>query len=288
MIVYVNGRFVPREEAHISPEDRGFLFADAIYEVVRYGAGRPYRLAEHLERMRDGLTAIRIPADPAFFPEVASRLLAENGLEKEDALVYAQVSRGAAPRYHAFPPEGTPPTIFAFARRTDPPPPPGGGRAIFVADERWGRCDVKSVMLLPNILASQAAREAGAIEAILVRDGIAWEGTKANLFACVDGVIRTAPRGPRILPGVTRGAALEAAAALGYPIEERPIVVDELFAASEVFLASTTMWTYPLVEIEGRRIGDGRPGPIAERLGEALQAEFGGIPLSPRAGRGSG
>ncbi len=288
MIVYVNGRFVPREEAHISPEDRGFLFADAIYEVVRYGAGRPYRLAEHLGRMRDGLTAIRIPADPAFFPEVASRLLAENGLENEDALVYAQVSRGAAPRYHAFPPEGTPPTVFAFARRTDPPPPPGGGRAIFVPDERWGRCDVKSVMLLPNILASQAAREAGAIEAILVRDGIAWEGTKANLFACVEGVLRTAPRGPRILPGVTRGAALEAAASLGYPVEERPIGIEELFAASEVFLASTTMWTYPLVEIESRRIGGGRPGPITARLCEALQAEFGHVPVTPAAGRDSG
>ena len=108
MIVYLNGRYLPREEARISPEDRGFLFADAIYEVVRFGAGRPYRLKEHLERMADGLTAIRIPADPSFFPAVASRLLAENGLDKEDALVYAQVSRGAAPRYHAFPPEGTP------------------------------------------------------------------------------------------------------------------------------------------------------------------------------------
>lgn len=276
MIVYLNGRFVPPEEAHISPEDRGFLFADAIYEVVRYGGGRPYRLAEHLERMRDGLTAIRIATDPQFLPAVASRLIAENGLENDDALVYAQVSRGAAPRYHAFPPEGTPPTIFAFARRTDPPPPPEGGRAILVPDERWGRCDVKSVMLLPNVLASQKAREAGAIEAVLVRDGIAWEGTKANLFACVGGVLRTAPRGPRILPGVTRVATLEAAAALGERIEERPISIEELFSAEEVFLASTTLWTYPLIEIEGRRIGDGRPGPVAARLKDALQAEFHG------------
>jgi D-alanine transaminase len=276
VIVYINGQFLPREKAYISPEDRGFLFADAIYEVVRYGAGRPYRLSDHLERMRDGLTAIRISADPSFFPAVASRLLAENGLEAEDALVYAQVSRGAAPRYHAFPPEGTPPTIFAYARPTDPPPPPGGGRAIFLADDRWGRCDVKSVMLLPNVLASQKAREANAIEAILVRDGIAWEGTKSNLFACVSGTIRTAPRGPRILPGVTRAAALEAASALGYPVEERPLAVEELFAAEEVFLASTTLWTYSLVEIEGRRIGDGRPGPVAARIREALQAEFRG------------
>jgi D-alanine transaminase len=271
---------VPREEARISPEDRGFLFADAIYEVVRFGAGRPYRLADHLERMRHGLTEVRIPADPSFFPAVASRLLAENGLESDDALVYAQVSRGAAPRYHAFPPEGTPPTIFAYARVTDPPPPPDGGRAILVPDERWGRCDIKSVMLLPNVLASQRAREANAIEAILVKDGIAWEGTKANLFAYAGGAVRTAPRGPRILPGVTRGAALEAAGALGLGIEERPLGVEELFSAEEVFLASTTLWTYSLVEIDGRRIGNGEPGPVATRVREALQGEFRGVRVS--------
>jgi D-alanine transaminase len=277
VIVYLNGNFLPREEAKISPEDRGFLFADAIYEVVRYSAGRPYRMAEHLERMRGGLEAIRIAADPAFFPGVASRLLEENGLAGEDVLVYVQVSRGAAPRYHAFPPEGTSPTVFAFARPTDPPPPAGGGRAILAPDERWGRCDIKTVMLLPNVLASQRAREAGATEAILVRDGIAWEGTKANLFAVADDVIRTAPRGPRILPGVTRGAAIEAAVRLGMRVEERPIGLDELFTADEVFLASTTLWTYALVEIDGRPIGSGRPGEVTRRLCDALQAEFRGV-----------
>ena len=276
MIVYLNGRFLPREEAKISPEDRGFLFADAIYEVVRYGSGHPYRLAEHLARMRDGLTALRLPVEPSFFPEAADRLVAENDLEESDALVYAQVSRGAAPRYHAFPPEGTAPTVFAFARKTDPPPPPEGGRAILLPDERWGRCDIKTVMLLPNVLASQRAREAGAMEAILVRDGIAWEGTKANLFTVSMGVVRTAPRGPRILPGVTRAAALEAAAKLGYPAEERPVGVDELFSADEVFLASTTLWTYALVEVDGRPVGGGRPGPVAARIREVLQAEFDG------------
>lgn len=276
MIVYLNGRFLPREEAKISPEDRGFLFADAIYEVVRYGSGHPYRLAEHLARMRDGLTALRLPVEPSFFPEVAGRLVAENDLEGSDALVYAQVSRGAAPRYHAFPPEGTAPTVFAFARKTDPPPPPEGGRAILLPDERWGRCDIKTVMLLPNVLASQRARETGAMEAILVRDGIAWEGTKANLFTVSMGVVRTAPRGPRILPGVTRAAALEAAAKLGYPVEERPVGVDELFSADEVFLASTTLWTYALVEVDGRPVGGGRPGPVAARIREVLQAEFDG------------
>ena len=168
MIFYLNGRFLPREEAKISPEDRGFLFADAIYEVVRFASSRPYRLAEHLARMRDGLTALQIDVEPAFFPEVAARLLEVNGLDREDALVYVQVSRGAAPRVHAFPPPGTPPTVFAFARLTDPLPPPEEGRAIFAPDERWGRCDVKTVMLLPNVLASQKASEANAIEAVLV------------------------------------------------------------------------------------------------------------------------
>ena len=274
LIVYLNGRFVPREEAKISPEDRGFVFADAIYEVVRYNRGRPYRLSEHMDRMRDGLQAIRIAADPDFFPGVAMRLIEENRLGEGDVLVYAQVSRGVAPRYHAFPPPGTEPTVFAFARPTDPPPPSGGGRAILAPDERWARCDVKSVMLLANVLAAQKAREANAVEALLVRDGIAWEGTKANLFAFRDGVVRTAPKGPRILPGVTRGAALEAAVRLGFRVEERPLAVEELFSSEELFLASTTLWTYPLVEVDGRPIGGGRPGPVAAKICEALQAEF--------------
>ena len=274
MIVYLNGTYLPREEAKISPEDRGFMFADAIYEVARFYRGRQYRLAEHLRRMRDGLAAVRIDADPAFYPEVARRLLEENGLTNADAIVYAQVSRGVAPRAHAFPAATVRPTIFAFARAADPEPPPEGGRAILVPDERWGRCDIKTVMLLPNVLAAQAAREAGAIDAILTRDGIAWEGTKANLFCVTGGVVRTAPNGPRILPGVTRLAALEAAARLRLPVEERPIPLEELFAADEVFLASTTMWTYPLIEVDGRKIADGKPGKIAQALKKELWQEF--------------
>src|SRR5262245_29973498 len=274
MIVYLNGEYLPKEQARVSPEDRGFLFADAIYEVVRFHRGRGYHLAEHIERMRDGLTAVRIAADPGFFPEVSARLLKENGLADGDAIVYAQVSRGAAPRTHAFPPAGTKPTVFAFARSSDPEPPAGGGKAILVPDERWGRCDIKTVMLLPNILAAQTAREAGAVDAILTRDGIAWEGTKANLFCVRDGVVTTAPNGHRILPGVTRGATLDAARRLGLTVEERPIPIDDLFSAGEVFLASTTLWTYPLVEIDGRRIGDGKPGSVTEALKGELRREF--------------
>jgi D-alanine transaminase len=131
-------------------------------------------------------------------------------------------------------------------------------------------------MLLPNVLAAQRAREAGALDAILVRDGIAIEGTRSNLFAVIGGVVRTAPNGPRILPGVTRGATLAAARALGLTTEERSFTVEEMFSASEVFFASTTLWTYSLVEVDGRVIGDGRPGPVAVRLKEALLGEFRG------------
>ncbi len=274
MIVYLNGEYLPREQARISPEDRGFLFADAIYEVVRFYRGRPYRLAEHMDRMRHGLNAIRIAADPGFYPEVARRLLVENGLAEGDAIVYAQVSRGAAPRTHSFPGSDTRPTVFAFARATDPEPPAEGGRAILVADERWGRCDIKTVMLLPNVLAAQKAREAGAMDAILTRDGVAWEGTKANLFCVCDGAVRTAPNGPRILPGITRGAALDAARRLDLTVEERPIAIEELFSADEVFFASTTLWTYSLVEIDGKKIGSGKPGKVAESLKQELWREF--------------
>ena len=277
-IVYLNGRFVPEAEAALSPLDRGFLFGDAIYEVVRFDRGRPYRLAEHLGRMKEGLDAIRLRATPDFFAAAADRLLSENGLREKDAFVYAQVSRGAAPRYHAFPAEGTTPTVFAFARETDPPPPPEGGRAILLTDERWGRCDIKSVNLLPNVLAAQKARDSQAMDAILVRDGFALEGTKANLFIATKGVLRTAPNGPRILPGVTRGAAIEAARRLGFTVEERAFRVEEMFAAQEVFFASTTLWTYPLVSIEGRTIGSGKPGPVVKMLKEALLAEFQGVP----------
>ena len=277
-IVYLNGRFVPESEAAISPLDRGFLFGDAIYEVVRYDRGRAYRLSEHVARMRDGLSAIRLAVSPDFFGPVGERLLAENELSDKDAFVYVQVSRGAAPRYHAFPPEGTTPTIFAFARKTDPPPPAEGGKAILLTDERWGRCDIKSVNLLPNVLSAQRARDAGAMDAILVRDGFALEGTKANLFIAAKGVLRTAPNGARILPGVTRTAAIEAARRLGLAVEERAFTVEEMFAANEVFFASTTLWTYPLVSIEGRTIGNGKPGPLVRMLKEALLAEFQGVP----------
>ena len=269
----MNGEYLPLEQAHVSPLDRGFLFADGIYEVARFHRGRAYRLSEHVERLAEGLAALRLSVDAGFYPAVSRRLLEENGLLSSDAIVYAQATRGAAARAHAFPPPGTPPTVFAFARASEPPLPPGGA-AILLPDERWGRCNIKSVMLLPNVLAFQAAREAGAIDAILVRDGLALEGTKANLFLVAGGTVRTAPNGPRILPGVTRGAALEAARHLGLAVSESAFTVAEMLAADEVFLASTSLWTHSLTAVDGRTIGDGQPGPVAAKLRDALYAEF--------------
>jgi D-alanine transaminase len=274
MIVYWNGEYLPLEQARLSPLDRGFLFADGLYEVARFYLGRPYRMAEHVERLREGLTVLRLPVDAGFYPEVARRLLEENGLATGDAIVYAQVTRGAAPRTHAFPPADTPPTVFAFARASDPPLSPEAAAAILVPDERWARCNIKSIMLLPNVLAVQAAREAGAVDAIFVRDGLALEATKANLFLVKNSVVRTAPNGPWILPGVTRGAALDAARRLGHAVEEKAFTVEELFAADEVFLASTSLWTHSLTRIDGRTVGGGEPGRVAARLRDALYAEF--------------
>jgi len=274
MIVYLNGDYVSGQKASLSPFDRGFLFADGVYEVARFHRGRAYRLAEHVERLREGLEALRIGLDAAFYGEVSRRLLEENGLAEADAIVYAQVTRGAAPRTHAFPPADTPPTVFAFARASDPPPPAGANAAILVPDERWGRCNIKSVMLLPNILAAQAAKEAGALDALFVRDGLVLEATKANLFVVKDGVVRTAPNGPWILPGVTRTATLEAAQRLGHAVEERAFTVEELWAADEVFIASTSLWTHSLTKVGGRAVGGGRPGPVCEKLRAALYEEF--------------
>ncbi|HEY7369865.1 MAG TPA: aminotransferase class IV [Thermoanaerobaculia bacterium] len=283
MLVYVNGTILPLEEASISPLDRGFIFGDAVYEVVRFWKGRPYRLEEHVARLRDGLSAVRIEVPAEVLAQVAPRLVEANGLSAQDAIVYLQVSRGPAPRSHAFP-QVSQPTVFAFARVSDPPPA-GPARLMLIADERWGRCDVKAVQLLPNVLAAQAARDAGMQDALLVRDGLALETTRGNLFVRgADGVLRTAPNGPRILPGVTRQAALEAAAALAIPVEERAVTVEELFLAREAFLTSTTLLCQAIGEVDGRRIGDGAAGPATSAISTRLRDEFQGVRSAAPAG----
>ena len=277
--VYFNGEYVPKDSVRLSPDDRGFLFGDGIYEVVRSYAGRIFCLDQHLRRMHNGLCELRIRgADAAQFGEVVQELLTRNDLAHDDAIVYLQVTRGAAPRRHAFPLTPTTPTMYAvassFQSRGDPT---SGTKVITTPDIRWTRCDIKTVNLLGNCLANQQAQESGATEAVLVRDGVALEATASSFFGVFDGEVRTAPKSNYILPSITRSVALELCVELGIPHREAPIFVNELPAAEELFLAGTTVEIMPILEIDGHTVGNGKPGPVQQRLFEA----FGGRTSAP-------
>ena len=279
-VVYLGGEFVPRGRAAISIDDRGFLFGDAIYEVIRVVRGRFIEPERHLRRLARSLREVGLPAPALDLLGVATDLIRQNDLGGREATVYAQVSRGAAPRQHAFPPSGTPPTVLVtampFTPRTDLIA--SGVAVITLPDVRWSRCDIKSVNLLPNVLAAQRAAEAGAFEAILVRDGVVTEATRSNVLAVVGGVVRTHPTGPLILPGVTREVVLELASGAGIPVREEELGADELFAAEEVLLTGTTADVTPVVTVDGRAVGEGRPGPVGRRLGALLAERIGVAP----------
>lgn len=274
MRVYLNGEYLPHEEARVSIDDRGFLFADGVYEVIRVYDGRPFLVPEHLARMQHGLGELRIEYDAARIGEAAQRLLDENGLRSGDAMVYAQVTRGAAPRRHAFPDPPVRPTVLVVAKPFKPHDPSvyrDGAAAVTVPDTRWSRCDIKSVSLLPNVLANEQAHGADAFEALFVRDGVVLEGSHSNLMAVYDGVVVTYPATNYILAGITRGLVLKLARERGIRTTESVIALDRLFDADELFLTGTTTEVMPLVRVDGRLIGNGRPGPVAARLQEALR-----------------
>ncbi len=269
-IVHLNGEYLPIDEARVPVNDRGYLFADGVYEVTPAYRGRLFRWDRHLDRMRRGLAAIEIGYDAAALREVKEELLARNGLTGVPvAYVYVQVTRGIAPRTHAFPNPPVPPSIYGFANEYLRPTRERweeGYDAVTVPDQRWARADIKAIALLPNVLAQQAAVNAGVNDAIFVRDGVALEGSHANLFAVFDGVLTTAPRSNYILHGVTREFVIELADALGIPVEERAIQIGELRAADEVFLSGTTTEVRPLVEIDGAAIADGKVGQVSRAL----------------------
>lgn len=268
--VYLNGELLPKERALISVDDRGFLFGDGVYEVTPAYGGSLFRMDRHLDRIRRGLAALRIDFDPEPLDQVHCNLLAANGLEEaEVAIVYAQVTRGVAPRAHAFPTTPVQPTVYAFAEEFQRPPREQwklGYMATLVPDRRWARVDIKTIGLLPNCLAMQAAVEAGAADALLVRDGIALEGAVNNFFAVLNGMVVTHPATNHILHGITREYVLELCRDLALAVEERPIQVEELWQAEEAFFTGTTTEVRPTVQIDGRPIGDGRVGPVAKRL----------------------
>ena len=270
--VYLDGEFMARAEAAISPDDRGFLFSDGVYEVARSYGGRLFELDRHLARLSRSLRALKIQgaAEPDL-GAVVRELLERNGLSDRDALVYLQVTRGSAPRTHRFPEPPVPPTVYAYAWDYAPGhSPEDGARAITVADQRWARCDIKTVGLIPNCMANQAAHEAAAVEAIFVRDGMALEGTHTNLFGVFRGVVRTPPLTNYILPGITREVVIELCDEAGFEVDLSPIPIEELYRANEVFIAGTTAEVTPITDLDGRAVGPGRPGEISLRLAEML------------------
>lgn len=274
--VYLDGAYLPKSEAKVSVDDRGFLLGDGVYEVTPFYQGAAFALDRHLERLRQGLEWMRIPFDPAALEEVHHELIHRNGLGEADrALVYLQVTRGVAPRTHYFPVTPVTPTVYAYAAPWTRPAEDAwsrGFRAITVPDRRWARVDIKTICLLPNALAYQAARDAGVDDAILVRDGVALEGAHQNFWAVFGDRLATHPTTNVILPGITRGVVLELAEAEGIAVEERAISVEELTRADELFFTGTTGEVRPCVEVDGRPVGSGAVGPVTRRLSDAFLA----------------
>lgn len=275
MIVFFNGQFLPKETVHISPDDRGFLLADGAYEVVRIYGGQPFLLAEHLRRLRYSLGELRIALPQTEeLPGVAQELIRRNDLMGKDGTIYIQVTRGVAPRTHAFPSKPTPPTCYVTASPFTPHPEKwqDGVVVILVPDIRWGRCDIKSLALLPNVLASQEAKERGAEEAVFVHEGVVTEGAHTNVCAVLDGQLVTHPATNRILAGITRGLVLDLCGQIGIPCREEPILSTELRSASEVMILGTTTEIMPVVQVDDWQVGAARPGPITRQLQRAFRA----------------
>ncbi len=272
--LYLNGAFVAPEQATISVMDRGFLFGDGVYEVIPAYAGRPLREREHLQRLDQSLEAIGLepPLSPAEWASIFQRLL--SAAPAADQSLYLQVTRGVAlTRDHRFPTAPIP-TVLAMAKPMMPRDPvvaAQGVAAVTRDDIRWLRCDIKATALLAAVLLRQAAEEAGAEEAILVRDGWALEGSTSNLFMVRDQRLFTPPKGPLLLAGITRDLVLELAGIAGIPVEERNIGVEELGAADEVWISSSTREVMPVTRLDGTLVGTGRPGSLWQRIDACYQ-----------------
>lgn len=275
-IVYVNGAFLPRAEARVSVDDRGFVFGDGVYEVLRVINGRSFAARFHNQRLEKSLDGIRITLagkdSPAHFVEIGRQLLKENGLLQGEATLYIQVTRGATTRAHHFPAPGIAPTVYISVAPFTPNADLAdtGASAITHPDLRWGRCDLKTLNLLPNVLASQAAKERGAFEAMLIRDGVVTEGAKTNFFGVVDGALRTHPCDNHILPGITRSVLRDLARDVGIGLNENPIKASEIPKLTELFLTGTTTDVMPIVKLDDKPVGKGRPGELTRKLQRVL------------------
>ncbi|MCU0986411.1 MAG: D-amino-acid transaminase [Acetobacteraceae bacterium] len=281
-IAYVNGRYVPHREASVHVEDRGYQFADAVYEVVHVHRGRFVDDGPHLDRLERSLREIRIPMPMprAALAAVLREVVRRNRID--EGLLYMQVSRGVARRDHAFPTKPTPPAIVVTVKRIKPYPASienWGTAAITYPDQRWARCDIKTVGLLPNVLARQAAKEKGASEAILIApDGTVTEGA-ATSFWIVDaaGMLRTRDLTSNILPGCTRRVLVDLLRENGIAYAEGPFTEAELRGATEAFITSATSFVKPILAVDGAKVGDGTPGPVTRRLFDIFAAHVHGM-----------
>jgi D-alanine transaminase len=274
MTVYFNGAFKDKEDVSISPDDRGFVFGDGVYEVLQADQGQFLRKDAHFRRLRRSLREIRLDGvDLEALRGAVDQLLPRNDLQDRRAKVYLQITRGAAPRQHAFPPPSTEPTVYARAEALERPTQKWeqGVKIILRPDQRWARCDIKSLNYLPNVLANQAAMEADAYEAVMVREGLVTEGSHSSVLAVFDGTVVTHPLTNHILPSITRNAVLSLCDDLGIPVEETPVPRADLAEADELMLLGTTTGVMPVVQVEDWAVGDGTPGALTRRLQAAFQ-----------------
>lgn len=273
--VYLNGQFLPLAAAGVSPLDRGFLYGDGVYEVIPVYSRQPFRIDEHLARLQATLAGIRLanPLTVDAWKSVIFRLIAD--APWDDQSIYLQVTRGADDkRDHAFPPASVTPTAFAFAGPLVTPSAAvraAGVAAITVADQRWARCDLKVISLLANVLARQQAVEQGCAEALLIRDGFMKEGAASNIFVVKDGRLLAPPKTQLMLPGITYDVIVDLAQVHGQPLEIREIAETELRAADEVWMTSSTKEVLAITTLDGEPVGNGRPGPLGERMWQWYQ-----------------
>jgi D-alanine transaminase len=274
-IVHLNGEFLPLSEARIPVLDRGFIFGDGVYEVIPVYARRLFRLPEHLARLEHSLRSIRLanPHDAASWTRLLESVVERNPWA--DQSVYLQVTRGVAPRAQEFPKGPVVPTVFVMASPLKMPTPEqrANGVAVVTRDDyRWERCDIKSTSLLANCLLRQEAEDAGAAETILIRDGNVKEASTCNVLLVKDGVILNPPKDHLILHGITYDLALELAREGGLPVRTREIRREELFTADEVWISSSAREVLAVTVVDGKRIGNGRPGPLYARMHQLFQA----------------
>jgi D-alanine transaminase len=271
--VFLNGRIVPLEQASVSVLDRGFIFGDGVYELIPVYSRVPFRMDEHLTRLERSLgeAKIRNPYSRAQWRSHIYALIDAQGFD--DQGLYFQVTRGVAKRDHAFP-KGGEPTVFMMSNPLVNPPAEQvekGGAAVTAVDNRWLRCDIKSISLIGNVLLRQLSAEQGAAETILFRDGKLTEASASNVFIVKSGVIQSPPKTNLILPGITYDVVVELARANGLPLEFRDVTEADVRAADEVWVTSSSKEVLAIVELDGKRVGDGRPGPVFHRMYQLYQ-----------------